>query len=79
RLDDVREVRSMPGVLRWLGRAALRRAERRGRHRLDWIAARGFEPARELAPLVQCQWMRSEMAASDHAPIGCGLRLRSAQ
>ncbi len=78
RLADVREFRSLPGVVRWLGHAALRRAERRGRHRLDWIAARGFEPARELPPLVLCRWMRAEMAASDHAPIGCGLRLGAA-
>jgi len=77
RLRDVREYRRLPTWLRRGAAALLRRAERRGRHRLDWIAARGFEAARESPPFVLPEFMRGVDPVSDHAPIGCGLRRRA--
>jgi len=73
-LQDVREYQSLAPGVRRLGQGLLRHAERRGRHRLDWIAARGFEPAPEHPPFALPHLMRGEAALSDHAPIGCGLR-----
>ena len=72
RLHDVREFRTLPRVLRGLGHGLLQRAARRGRHRLDWIAARGFAVAEP--PFTRCDLMRGDQPLSDHAPIGCALR-----
>lgn len=74
RLQDVREYRCMPAWLRRSVAPLLRRAERRGQHRLDWIAARGFEAAPERRPFVLTRLMRGTDPVSDHAPIGCGMR-----
>lgn len=76
RLQDVREYRRLPAWLRRSAAPLLRRAERRGRHRLDWIASRGFEAAPERPAFVMPEWMRGGAPVSDHAPIGCGLRQR---
>lgn len=73
-LEEVREYAALPAGVRWIGQRLLRRAERRGRHRLDWIAARGFDPAPERPPFTLCHLMRGAPPLSDHAPIGCGLR-----
>ena len=75
RLEDVHELQSLPAPVRRLGRGLLRHVERRTHHRLDWIAARGFEPAPERAPFTLMHLARGAEAVSDHAAIGCGVRL----
>ncbi len=74
RLHDTQEYRALPGIVRTLARGLFRRVERRTRHRLDWIAARGFEADPARPPFTRQEWMRGEDAPSDHAPIGVGLR-----
>lgn len=74
--DDVHELDFLPAPLRRRALAALRWVERRNAMRLDWIVARGFSAASELPPFALPAWSRGSDAASDHAPVGCGLRLR---
>jgi len=78
RLEDVHEFRRLPSPLRLPVRRLLRHVERRSHHRLDWIAARGFDPAPERPPCTLPHLMRGTDPPSDHAPIACGLRLRGA-
>jgi endonuclease/exonuclease/phosphatase family metal-dependent hydrolase len=74
RLADVHEFRVLPSIARRLGTRVLRHVERRSHHRLDWIAARGFERASARPPFTLPHLMRGPESASDHAPIGCGIR-----
>jgi endonuclease/exonuclease/phosphatase family metal-dependent hydrolase len=74
RFADVGEIELLPPALRRAALRALRHVERRAALRLDWIAARGFIPAPERRPFTLTHLMRGPDAASDHAPIGCGLR-----
>lgn len=73
RLDELAEIEALPRALRRIAKPCLRWVERRGQHRLDWIAARGFATA--AAPFTLSHLMRGNTPASDHAPIGCVLRL----
>jgi len=75
RFDDVHELDFLSGPWRRLVLRILRRVERRVPMRLDWIVARDLWPAAERAPFTLPHLMREPGAASDHAPIGCGLRL----
>lgn len=75
RLRDTHEYRVLPGWMRWVAGGVFRHVERRTHHRLDWMAARGFEPDPARPPYTRTRYMRGADAASDHAPIGCGLRL----
>jgi len=74
RFDDLHELDVLRGPLRDVALRSLRRIERRVVRRLDWIAARGFEPDAALPPFVLPELARGARAASDHAPIGCALR-----
>jgi endonuclease/exonuclease/phosphatase family metal-dependent hydrolase len=74
RLAEVHEFQTLPALARRLGGALLRHVERRSHHRLDWIAARGFERASARPPFTLQHLMRGPDSVSDHAPIGCGLR-----
>jgi endonuclease/exonuclease/phosphatase family metal-dependent hydrolase len=74
RFDDVHEIDFLRGPLRRAALALLHGAERRSALRLDWIAARGFAATPERPPFALPHLMRGPDAASDHAPIGCGLR-----
>ena len=75
RFDDLHELDAFPGPLRAAVLRSLRRIEQRVAMRLDWIAARGFVPDAALPPFVLPELARGADAASDHAPIGCALRL----
>jgi endonuclease/exonuclease/phosphatase family metal-dependent hydrolase len=72
--DDVHELQHLPPALRPVLLGLLRPVERRCGLRLDWIVARGFAPVPERPPFVLPHLMRGPEAASDHAPIGVGLR-----
>jgi hypothetical protein len=74
RFTDLHELDDFPRPLRRAAIVALRPVERRNSFRLDWIAARGFEPAPERPPFALPHLIRGPAPASDHAPIGCGLR-----
>lgn len=74
RLEDLSEVDALPPLVRRLAWPLLRHVERRGRHRLDWIVARGLGAAPDAPPFALPHLMRGDAFASDHAPIGCGLR-----
>ena len=74
RFADVHELDFLAPAPRRVALRALRAVERRSALRLDWIAARGFVPAPERPPFALPHLMRGPDAASDHAPIGCGLR-----
>jgi hypothetical protein len=74
RFADIHEVMRLPPPLRRATLLALRRVERRNAFRLDWIAARGFGLAPERPPFALPHLMRGPQAASDHAPVGCGVR-----
>lgn len=77
RLRDTHEYRVLPGVVRHLAGGLFRHVEQRSGHRLDWIAARGFEPDPARPPYTLQACMRGSDPASDHAPIGCGMRVRA--
>lgn len=79
RFTDVHELDFLPAPLRRAALGALRGVERRSALRLDWIAARGFEAAPERPPFALPHLSRGAAAASDHAPIGCGLRFSAAR
>lgn len=72
RFSRLGEVHAMPAPLRAFVSRGLRRAERRARLRLDWIATRGFTPA----PPGPCTIpdLDGPGRASDHAPITTALR-----
>lgn len=73
-LKDVQEAQELPRALRALARPFLSHVERRTRHRLDWIAARGLQVVPDSAA-TQVQWMRGDHPASDHAPIACSFNV----
>jgi endonuclease/exonuclease/phosphatase family metal-dependent hydrolase len=75
RFRDVHELDGLPPAARRAVLALLRPVERRGAMRLDWIAARGFEPLPEFPPFALLHLARGPAAASDHAPIGCKVAL----
>jgi endonuclease/exonuclease/phosphatase family metal-dependent hydrolase len=75
RLRDTHEYHVLPGIVRSLASGLFRHVERRTGHRLDWIAARDFAADAQRPPYTLPTWMRGADPASDHAPIGCGLRL----
>lgn len=70
---DVHELDRFPGPLRALLLRALRGVERRNAMRLDWIVARGFDPAPE-PPFALAYFLDRTPPPSDHAPVGCTLR-----
>ena len=65
RFERLDEVRSLPRPLRAVAQRTLDWAERRGRLRLDWIAARGFRGGRGFA----VRGLDGPGRASDHAPL----------
>ena len=69
RFDRIDEVRAFPDFVQQGVRGALRWAERRGRLRLDWFAARGFNGGRGFT----VPGLDGHGRASDHAPIVCEL------
>jgi endonuclease/exonuclease/phosphatase family metal-dependent hydrolase len=69
RFDRLDELRAFPDFVHRGVRSALTWAERRGRLRLDWFAARGFEGGRGYT----VQGLDGPGRASDHAPIVCEL------
>ncbi len=77
RLRDTHEYAALPGFVRSVAAGLFRHVENRTGYRLDWIAARGFEPDPARPPYTRGGWMRQPNAVSDHAPIGCGLRPRA--
>ena len=70
---DVHELDRFPSRLRTLVLRALRTVERRNAMRLDWIAARGFQPASE-PPFALAHLLQRTPPPSDHAPVGAALR-----
>lgn len=76
RLRDTHEYQVLPRFVRALASGLFRHVERRTGHRLDWIAARGFDADPLRPPYTGSSWMRGARPASDHAPISCGLRQR---
>ena len=72
--DEVHELDFLPPSVRRIVQAPLRAVERRNAMRLDWITARGFTAAPERPPFSLPHCSRGPAAASDHAPVGCGLR-----
>ncbi len=71
---DVHELAALPASLQRAALRALGWVERRNGMRLDWITARGFVPDAARPPCAVPSLMRGAGAASDHAPIACGLR-----
>lgn len=67
------EVHTMPAPLRAFVTRGMRRAERRARLRLDWIATRGFAALPNTAATVS--GLDGPGRASDHAPIITTLRV----
>jgi endonuclease/exonuclease/phosphatase family metal-dependent hydrolase len=65
RFDRLDELRAFPDFVHKGVSAALRWAERRGRLRLDWFAARGFSGGRGFT----VPGLDGHDRASDHAPI----------
>jgi endonuclease/exonuclease/phosphatase family metal-dependent hydrolase len=65
RFERLGEMHSLPGPLRSIARRVLEWAERRGRLRLDWIAARGFGGGGGAT----LRGLDGPGRASDHAPI----------
>jgi endonuclease/exonuclease/phosphatase family metal-dependent hydrolase len=65
RFERLDEVRAIPAPLRSLSRRVLAWAERRGRLRLDWFAARGFAGGSGLT----VPGLDGPGRASDHAPL----------
>src|SRR5262249_12217217 len=74
RLDEVHELDRVPARVRPLLGALLSAIERRNALRLDWIAARGFT-AGAGAPFALVHLLHAATPPSDHAPIGCSLKL----
>jgi endonuclease/exonuclease/phosphatase family metal-dependent hydrolase len=72
---DVHELDAFPVPLRRTVLRALGWVERRNGMRLDWITARGFVPDPARPACAVPSLMRGAGAASDHAPVACGLRL----
>lgn len=77
-LKDIQEAQELPRLLRWLAQPLLSHVERRTRHRLDWIAARGLQAVPGSAT-TRVQWMRGTHPASDHAPIACSFNVLAHQ
>ena len=69
RFDRIDELRAFPDFAQQGVRAVLAWAERRGKLRLDWFAARGFPEGRGYT----VQGLSGNGRASDHAPIVCEL------
>ena len=69
RFDRIDELRAFPDFVQRGVRGALAWAERRGRLRLDWFAARGFGGGHGHT----VQGLDGRGGASDHAPIICEL------
>ena len=69
RFDRIDELRAFPDFAQQGVRAVLAWAERRGKLRLDWFAARGFPEGRGYT----VHGLSGYGLASDHAPIVCEL------